>query len=106
MTLHGLVMTVHIVCGSAGIALGPIIMWASKQPGWHTRLGEIYHWLFLVIFLTTGVLAWMDWERIWWLLPVGIFSYSFALLGYVAAKLRWRNWLPLHLIGQGGSYIA
>lgn len=106
MALHELVLVIHIACGAGGIILGPIAMRARKMRGWHTRLGEIYHWLFLIIFLTTGALSFMDWQRLWWLLPVGIFSYAFALLGYVSAKLRWKNWLPFHLVGQGGSYIA
>ncbi len=97
MTLHELVLTIHIACGAGGIILGPIAMRARKMPGQHTQVGEIYHWLFLVIFLTTGVLSWMNWERLWWLLPIGIFSYSFALLGYLAAKLRDK---PHHDVGK------
>jgi hypothetical protein len=30
----------------------------------------------------------------------------FAGTGYVAAKRRFSGWLPIHVIGQGGSYIA
>ncbi|MGH6628358.1 MAG: hypothetical protein ACREB3_01345, partial [Burkholderiales bacterium] len=104
MTMQELVLTIHILCGSGGIVLGPIIMQARKLPGWHTRLGEIYHWLFLVIFLSASALSLLEWQRLWWLLPVGIGSYAFALLGYVSAKLRWQNWLKFHLVGQGGSY--
>lgn len=106
MTLYELVLAFHIACGAGGIILGPIIMRARKMPGVHTQLGEIYHWLFLAIFLSAAALSFMNWERLWWLLPVGVFSYAFALLGYLSAKLRWKNWLYFHLTGQGGSYIA
>ncbi|MGH8455319.1 MAG: DUF2306 domain-containing protein [Nevskiales bacterium] len=106
MTPHDLLLAFHIACGAGGILLGPIAMRARKMRGWHTRLGEIYHWLFLAIFLSASVLVFMDWQRLWWLLSVSVFSYAFALLGYVSAKLRWKNWLQFHLAGQGGSYIA
>jgi len=35
-----------------------------------------------------------------------VFSYSFALVGYLAAKIKWKNWIRFHLVGQGGSFIA
>ena len=42
-----------------------------------------------------------------WISQAMIFSsYAFALVGYTAAKLRFRGWLRVHVIGQGGSYIA
>lgn len=33
-------------------------------------------------------------------------SYAFAFVGYLAAKRRWNGWLRVHVVGQGGSYIA
>ncbi len=56
--------------------------------------------------VSAGALAVLDWRRIWWFLPIAAGSYALALLGYVAAKRRWRGWLRAHLTGQGGSYIA
>ena len=53
-----------------------------------------------------GALALMDWADAGFLLYIAIFSYAFALVGYVAAKKRPRGWLPVHISGQGGSYIA
>lgn len=106
MNLHELVLAFHIACGTGGIILGPVVMQARKMPGRHTKFGEIYHWLFLAVFLSASALSIMNWERLWWLLPVGIGSYAFALLGYLSAKLRWQHWLLYHLAGQGGSYIA
>jgi hypothetical protein len=52
------------------------------------------------------LLAVLDWERLWWFLPIAAGSYAFALLGYVSAKRRWRGWFRAHITGQGGSYIA
>ena len=60
----------------------------------------------LVVCLTAALLAALDWSRLWWFLPIAAGSYALALLGYVAAKRRWRGWLVAHVSGQGGSYIA
>ena len=106
MTIHGAVLTFHIACGIGALILGPVAMWARKTPGRHTRAGEIYHWLFFGIFISTCVLVFLNWERLWWFLPIAFGSYAFALLGYMSARLRWNNWLRFHLIGQGSSYIA
>lgn len=106
MTLHELILTLHIAAGTGGIILGPVAMRARKRRGLHTKAGEFYHWMFATILLTTVILAAMEWERMWFLLPVGVGSYAFALLGYASAKLRWNNWLRFHLVGQGGSYIS
>jgi len=106
MTIHGLVLTVHIACGLGALILGPVAMGARKVAGLHTKAGEIYHGLFVGILLSASVLAFLDWQRLWWFLPIAAGSYAFALLGYVSAKLRRRNWLRFHLTGQGGSYIA
>jgi len=106
MTLFGSVLAVHISAGAVGLVLGPIAMRASKRPGVHTRTGEAYHWVMLVICLSAALLALLDWTRLWWFLPIGVGSYAFALFGYVSAKLRWKGWLRAHITGQGGSYIA
>ncbi len=106
MSLHDLVLGIHIACGTGGILLGPVVMQAAKRPGTHTKFGAIYHWLFLAIFITTVILCLMNWQTFWWLLPVGVGSYAFALLGYLSAKIRWTNWLIFHITGQGASYIA
>jgi hypothetical protein len=106
MSLFRFVLLVHIAAGVAGLILGPIAIMAVKRPGLHTRAGEIYHWVMLWICLTAALLAALDWARIWWFLPIAAGSYAFALVGYVAAKRRWRGWLVAHIAGQGGSYIA
>jgi hypothetical protein len=100
------VLALHIAAGFVGLVLGPVAMAASKRAGAHVRAGEAYHWVMLVVCLTAAVLAALDWSRLWWFLPIAIGSYAFALLGYVAAKRRWRGWLVPHVSGQGGSYIA
>lgn len=100
------ILIAHIALGTAGLMLGPVAMTARKHPGLHTRVGEAYHWVMLGVCMSAGLLAFLDWGRIWWFLPVAIGSYAFAFAGYVAAKRRWEGWLRVHLAGQGGSYIA
>lgn len=104
--MTGLILTLHIVFGTAGLVLGPVAMMARKRVGLHTRVGEAYHWVVLGVCLTAGILAVLDWSRLWWFLLIAAGSYAFALRGYVAAKRRWKGWLRAHLAGQGGSYIA
>lgn len=106
MTRFGSILLVHIAAGTMGLVLGPIAMTARKRQGVHTRVGEAYHWVMLVVCLSAALLALLDWATLWWFLPVAAGSYAFALLGYVAAKRRWKGWLRAHITGQGGSYIA
>jgi hypothetical protein len=106
MSAHTVALSLHATCGSVGLVLGPVAMLSGKRRGAHTRSGEAYHWVFLVLFLSAVALAVLNWDEVWWLAFVGLFSYGFALLGYLAAKRRWKGWLRAHVAGQGGSYIA
>jgi hypothetical protein len=106
MTAADTVLIAHIALGTAGLILGPVAMTARKRSGLHTNTGEAYHWVVLGVSLSAGILAALDWGRLWWFLPIAAGSYAFALLGYVAAKRRWRGWMRAHVAGQGGSYIA
>jgi len=106
VTLFRAILFVHIAAGAVGLVLGPVAMSARKAPGLHTRAGEAYHRVVAVVCASAAGLAALDWERLWWFLLIAAGSYAFALLGYVAAKRRWRGWLRAHITGQGGSYIA
>ena len=59
----------HIASGTAGLILGPLAMRATKRPGPHTRLGEAYHGVRLVVCVSAPVLALLAWHRLWWFLP-------------------------------------
>jgi uncharacterized membrane protein YeaQ/YmgE (transglycosylase-associated protein family) len=99
-------LATHVAAGVAGLILGPVTMRATKRRGPHTRLGDAYHWVMLTATATAAVLAVLAWQRLWWFLPIAVFSYANAFVGYVAAKRRRRGWLRLHIAGIGGSYIA
>lgn len=86
MTLSGAILGLHIAAGTTGLLLGPIAMRARKRPGLHTRAGEAYHWVVLTVCLTAGLMAVLDWKRLWWFLPIAAGSYAFALVGYLAKR--------------------
>lgn len=79
---------------------------ARKRPGFHTRVGEAYHWVVLAVSVSAVTLAVLDWSRLWWLAIIAVGTYGLALVAYAAAKRRPRGWLHVHVAGQGGSYIA
>ena len=106
MTSFRAVLLFHIAVGTAGLILGPVAMTALKGSRLHAWAGELYHWVMLAVCVSAAGLAWLDWERNWWFLPIAAGSYTFALVGYVAAKVRWLGWIAAHVGGQGGSYIA
>jgi hypothetical protein len=99
-------LLIHIVLGATALVVGVVAMRAAKRPGLHTRAGEAYHWIVLGVCVSAVAIALTDWARLWWFVPISVGSYAFALLGYVAAKRRWRGWLTAHVTGQGGSSIA
>jgi hypothetical protein len=99
-------LAIHIAAGTAGLILGPIAMFAAKRRGRHTRTGDLYFWVYVALVLAAFGLAATNWDDDWFLVPIGAFSFAFALLGYLTAKRRPRGWLQLHVTGQGGSYIA
>lgn len=106
MTLGAVVLAAHVVLGTLGLMLGPVAMSARKRRGLHTRVGEAYHWVMAGVCASAAALAILDWGQLWWFLPIALGSYAFGLVGYLAAKRRWRGWLRAHLAGQGGSYIS
>ncbi len=78
----------------------------SKEERKHTEWGEIYHASYVVITLTAIILSIINWDKIAYLFYVAIFSYAFAIYGYLARKKRWKNWIHHHITGMLGSYIG
>jgi uncharacterized membrane protein len=99
-------LVVHIAAGTLALLLGPIAMLAPKRRGRHTRVGSIYHWTMLAVCVSAAGLALIDFSRIGWFLPIAVFSYANAFVGYNAARRRYHGWLAHHIAGMGGSYIA
>jgi hypothetical protein len=81
-------------------------MSSRKRKGKHTVFGEIYHWLYVVVFITAVTMSIIYWEESAYLFYIALFSYALALLGYLSAKMRWNKWVGSHIGGMLGSYIG
>lgn len=99
-------LVLHIVAGSICLLIGVVAFSVRKKKGNHTKSGEVYHASYIVIFITAIIMAILHWDESAALFYVALFSYSFALIGYLARKRGWRNWLFLHIRGMLGSYIG
>ncbi len=97
---------IHILAGILGLVIGPVAMYAKKSKGLHTRSGKIYFYLMAAVCVSATVLSIMHWSTSWWFLIVAVFSFSFALRGYLATFNKYEGWLKKHISGMLGSYIA
>ena len=105
MYLMNTFYAIHVVCSVIALLLGLLAMLTEKKQGQHTILGETYHWNYLALFLTTLYLS-FGYDIVWWAVPTAVIGYSLALTGFLAARLQFKHWFTVHLIGQGGSYIT
>ena len=105
-SLVKILLFIHVSAGVLGILLGPVAMFARKSQGTHTRAGVIYHWLVFTVCVSAIPISILHWQKSWFLFLVALFSYSFALKGYRAARDRGEGWLKKHISGMLGSYIA
>ena len=101
-----ILLIIHIIFGTICLFSGAISMSAKKRRGIHTKWGELYHASYVVISITAIILSILRWEEIAYLFYVALFSYSFAIYGYLARKKRWKDWIHHHIIGMLGSYIG
>ncbi|MBW7475834.1 DUF2306 domain-containing protein [Paenibacillus oenotherae] len=106
MDLFQVLLVIHIAAGFVCLAAGIGAALVRKRKGLHTGFGEIYHAVYVVIFVTSIWMAILHWESSAYLFFIGIFSYGLALFGYVAGKRRRTNWIGRHIGGMLGSYIA
>ncbi|MGG0643066.1 DUF2306 domain-containing protein [Sporosarcina gallistercoris] len=106
MEMITILLIIHIIVGSLCLLTGTAALLSKKQKGTHTIFGEVYHGGYVVIFITSLAMAVLNWSESSYLFYIAIFSYGLALFGYLARKLRWRNWLNQHIAGMIGSYIG
>ncbi len=99
-------LVVNVVTCFICVALGALSFLAPKKPGPHTEIGEAYHVSFIGWMLTSAYIALVHWSDVGWLFFYSIVCYLLALIGYLAAKIRFQHWLKYHLLGQGSSYIG
>jgi len=100
-------LVIHIIAGSVCLVSGFMAkVTRKKRNSKHPIFETAYHWFYVVVFLTAVIMAIAHWADSYYLFYIGIFSYAFALLGYLAVRIKWRNWIASHLAGMLGSYIA
>lgn len=104
--MFNLFLITHIIAGLICLISGVVAMSSRKIKGRHTTSGEIYHWSYVIVFLTTVIMSIIHWVESAYLFYIGIFSYLLALIGYLSAKIRWNNWLGSHIGAIPGSYIG
>lgn len=102
------VALIHAILGMTVLGAGGVALLVRKKRGWHTWLGEIYHWAWLGMAITA---LWFGSQH-----PgLSVFeiitlpSYLAALVGYMAGKQRrWfgPRWLYWHIQGLAISYIS
>jgi hypothetical protein len=103
--VHTVVLVIHIAAGVVGVLVGPPVLYAAAG-GRVGRLAGAYHASVLLVCVSAGALAALDFARLWWFVLIAAASYGFALSAYVAARSRRPGWLPRYIRGQGGAYIA
>ncbi|WP_081798138.1 DUF2306 domain-containing protein [Neobacillus dielmonensis] len=101
-----LFLLIHIISGIVCLVSGIFAMSARKKKGRHTTAGEIYHGFYVLVFISAIYMSITHWEESAYLFYIGVFSYALAILGYLAGKIRWKNWLNAHIGGMLGSYIG
>jgi hypothetical protein len=103
--VHAFVLVIHIVSGSLGLLLGPVVMTAPKRPGRHPRLGYTYQGLTAAMCLSSfGLVACKP--ELWWLGVIGAATWGAALGGWWARRRRFNGWLAWHIGLMCGSYIS
>ena len=99
------IVGIHVLFGLAAVIFGATAMLNKKGRGRHSRLGTIYYWSLLGVFVTMSALSLVRWAEDYHLFILGSLSFIAANLGRMAARRRWRQWPRLHLTSMGTSYV-
>jgi hypothetical protein len=93
----------HVLAGLLCTIMGVVAMLSNKARGRHSNFGTVYYWGLMDVFVTATALAAARWKEDYHLFILG--KLSLAYLGRRALRQHWWNWLRLHLMGMGASYI-
>jgi len=96
----------HIVVGTACVAAGIVAMLSHKGRGRHSTFGTLYYWCLAVIVASATALSVVRWSENYHLFFLGALSLMAATVARTALRRRWRNWVGLHIVGMGLSYIV
>lgn len=106
MLLFNIFLIIHILAGTICLISGIVAMSAKKKKGKHTKIGDIYHFSYVFVFITALVMSIIHWQESKHLFYIALFSYGLALFGYLAVNQKWKNWIGAHIGGMLGSYIG
>ncbi|MEJ3652072.1 hypothetical protein WEH80_03560 [Actinomycetes bacterium KLBMP 9759] len=108
---HAVLLTAHILSGTAGLLLGPFAM---RQDGLRFVRGErttgplttIYLGVVIVVCVSATGLVIDSRPDLWWLVPVAALTVGLVVLAVESARRRFGGWTHGYAHGMGGSYIA
>lgn len=109
--VHTVLIVVHLIAGTVGLALGPFAMWQDSRrfAAGMRGTGPIsggYHGVVLLVSLSAVGLVITNRPELWWLVPVSALTCALAVLARESASRRFPGWTHGYVHGQGGSYIA
>jgi len=99
------IMGIHIPLGIACVVTGAGAMLSKKRRGRHSAFGTVYYWCLLALFASATFLSVMRWSENYHLFVLGAASVVCAWSGHSIARLRWRNWVRLHISRMSISYV-
>ncbi|WP_067574677.1 hypothetical protein [Nocardia acidivorans] len=106
MAGYAALLDTHIIAGTAGLALGPLVAWADARHWRSAReLGAWYLGIVVAVGITATGLVIVKRTDLWWLIPVSVLTVTLAVLGRYAYG-RPDGWTHAYVHGLGGSYIA
>lgn len=106
MTVETSLRVIHIAAGACALLIGPVAMWAPKRIGIHSRMGTIFFVAVTAVCVSGAGLGALHWDSRAPFVFIAIGTFACAVLGFAAAKVRWRHWLLAHVVGQGSAYTA
>jgi hypothetical protein len=99
------VIRFHILIGIVCVMAGAVAMLSLKGRGRHSTFGTYYYWSLVVLVASAIGLSVVRWAENYHLFFLGTLSLIAATVGRTALRRRWPNWVGLHLVGMGLSYI-
>ncbi|WP_067827216.1 hypothetical protein [Nocardia inohanensis] len=103
--MYPALLTAHILTGTAGLLLGPVLAWFDFHRPDKTHLGAWYLGIVAAVALTATALVVVRRTDLWWLVPVSVLTVALAVLGRIAVG-RPGPWTHAYVHGLGGSYLA
>lgn len=103
--MRGALLSVHIICGTIGLVVGPLAMAVPKRRGRHTRLGIAYQWITGGLCVTAVGLVLLH-PRVWPLAVIAVLTEAAALAGWQVRRRAKPGWVPTHISLICGSYVS